>query len=272
MLTLKNYLSLIFIILLSNISFAAESIIEVIPIYNRPASEIQPLISPMLENTDRVIADGSNLIVRTTPDRLEDIKNFINNLDKRLNNLIITVIQSRHTTAEELNAAARVNLKIPLDDLSKSTGRINSHYDQTQNQNTTESTQTIRTVEGNAAYIKTGNVYPVQNIQIYNSGYGYPAVSTSTEFIDATTGFAVTPRLAGQQAILDVTPWSDKANAGGRLETQSAQSTLRINLGEWIELGAIDEASQQSTNGNFANNRQINQNRLRILVKVNKAD
>jgi hypothetical protein len=57
-------------ILLNNLLFATESIIEVIPLYNRPATEIQPLLTPMLDSTDRVIADGSNLIVRTTPDRL----------------------------------------------------------------------------------------------------------------------------------------------------------------------------------------------------------
>jgi type II secretory pathway component GspD/PulD (secretin) len=268
----SKFLSLVLIILLSNISFAAETIIEVIPVYNRPASEIQPLINPMLENTDRVIADGSNLIVRTTPDRLNAIKKFINNLDTRPNNLIITIIQSRNTSAEELNAAARLNLNIPIDDLSKSGGKITGHYGQTQDQSANESTQTIRTLEGNTAYIKAGDSYPIQNVQIYNSGYGNPTVSSSTEFIDATTGFAVTPRLAGQQAILDVSPWSDKANARGQLETQSAQSTLKVNLGEWVELGRIDETSQNSTNGNYANNRQSSENRLRILVKVDKAD
>ena len=72
----KKLLSLIFIFLLSNVSFAVETLIEVIPLYNRPASEIQPLISPMLESTDRVIAGGSNLIVKTTHDRLEEIKTF----------------------------------------------------------------------------------------------------------------------------------------------------------------------------------------------------
>jgi len=97
----RKLLLLIFIALLNNISFAAETVIEVIPLYNRPASEIQPLISPMLEDTDRVIADGSNLIVRTTPDRLNEIKKFINNLDTRPNNLTITVIQSKHTTADD---------------------------------------------------------------------------------------------------------------------------------------------------------------------------
>ena len=268
----SHFLSIIFIILLSKTAFADQTLIEVIPLYNRPASEVQPLISPMLEKTDRVIADGANLIVRTTPDRLEDIKKFINNLDTRPNTLLITVIQSRHTSAAELNAAARVNLNIPLDNLSKSRGGITGHYEQTQNQNAAESTQTIRTVEGNTAFIKAGSAYPVQNIQIYNSGYGYPAVSTSTEFIDATTGFAVTPRLAGQQAILDVSPWSDRATAGGRLETQSAQSTIRINLGEWVELGGIDETSQHSITAHLANNRQTNEYKLRILVKVDKAD
>ena len=264
-------LSLIFIILLNNISFAVETIIEIIPINNRPASEIQPLINPMLENTDRVIADGYNLIVKTTPDRLNAIKNFINTLDTRLHNLVITVIQSRQTSAEQLNAAARVNLNAPIDDLSKSSG-ITGYSGQYQNQNTNENIQTIRTLEGNTAYIKVGNAYPIQNVQIYNSGYGYPAVSTSTQLIDATTGFAVTPRLAGQQAILDVSPWSDKANAQGQLETQSAQSTLKFNLGEWVELGGIDESSQNSAIGNLANDRQTSEKRLRILVKVDKAD
>jgi len=281
----RKLLSLIFITLLNNISFAAETIIEVITLYNRPASEIQPLISLMLEDTDRVMADGSNLIVKTTPERLNEIKKFINNLDTRLNNLIITVIQSRHTTAEELNAAARVNLNIPIDDLSKSSGRITGHYDRAKIQNANESTQTIRTLEGNSAYITVGKTYPIQNVQIYNSGYGYgygygyPAVSTSTEFIDATTGFAVTPRLTEQhpisgeqQVILDVSPWSDNVNVQGQIESQNVQSTIKINLGQWVELGGIDEESHSSANGNLATIRQTNQNRAHILVKVDKAE
>ena len=275
----RKLLSLIFITLLNNISFAAETIIEVITLYNRPASEIQPLISPMLEDTDRVMADGSNLIVKTTPERLNEIKKFINNLDTRLNNLIITVIQSRHTTAEELNAAARVNLNIPIDDLSKSSGRITGHYDRAKIQNANESTQTIRTLEGNSAYITVGKTYPIQNVQIYNSGYGYPAVSTSTEFIDATTGFAVTPRLTEQhpisgeqQVILDVSPWSDNVNVQGQIESQNVQSTIKINLGQWVELGGIDEDSHSSANGNLATIRQTNQKRAHILVKVDKAE
>jgi hypothetical protein len=277
----RKLLSLIFITLLNNISFADETVIEVIPIFNRPASEIQALLGPMLENTDRVIADGSNLLVKTRPERLGEIIMFIDKLDTPLNNLIITVIQSRHATAEELNAAARANLNLQRNRRLKSSGRISGHYYQTDDQSSNESTQTIRTMEGNTAHITVGKTYPIQNYQIYNFGYGYgyPAVSTSTEFIDATTGFAVTPRLveqnpglAEQQVILDVSPWSDNFNRQGQLETRNAQSTIKVNLGEWVELGASDENSHSSINGNLATVRQTNQNKVHILVKVDKAN
>lgn len=252
---------LIFITLLHNISLAAETAIEVIPLFNRPASEIQALLSPLLEESDRVIADGSNLLVKTRPERLAEIIMFIDKLDTPLNNLIITVVQSRHATAEELNVAAGV----------KSTGTISGHFYQTQDPSSNESTQTIRTMEGKPAHISVGKTYPIQNLQVYNYGYGYPAVSSSTEFIDATTGFAVTPRLVEQQVILDVSPWSDNYNAQGQVETRNAQSTIKVNLGEWVELGGSDQNSHSSSNGTLATIRQTNQNKVRILVKVDKA-
>jgi len=268
----KTLLSLLFIIMFSTISSAEETILEVISLSNRPASEIQPLLSPLLESTDQVIADGSNLIVRTTPERLAEIKTIISKLDAPQSNLIITVIQSSQTTADELNAVARVQLNIPVDDLSKSGGRISGHVYQTQDKYDNENIQTIRTMEGNTAYIKAGSTYPTQNVQIYNSGYSYPSVSTSTEFIEATTGFAVTPRLAGQQVILDVSPWSDKMNKRGQIQTQDAQSTIRMNLGEWVDLGRIGEVSNSSTTGTLSTTRQSSRNQLHILVKVDQVD
>lgn len=261
---------LIFMLLFSKFVFAESSIIEVIPLANRPASEIQPLLEPLLDYPDHAIANGSNLIIKTTPERLTEIKALISELDTRLNNLVITVIQSRHLTAEELNAAARIRINASIDDLSGARARVQGRYAQTQDQYANESTQTIRTLEGNTAYIQAGNAYPVESVQIYDSGYG-PSISTTTHFIDTTTGIAVTPRLAGEQAILDVSPWSDKLNVRGRFETRGAQTTIRARLGEWVELGGINEESQ-SGSGILSRTRQAGQNRLRILVKVDRAD
>ncbi len=262
---LKKLLALIFISLLGNSVFAADTIIEVIPLSHRPAFEILPLLAPLLGNTAQLIDNGSNLLVKTTADKLAEIKTIVRQLDVRQSNLIITVRQSKQTTADELNAAARVRLNIPADDLSRSDGRIAGHFYQTQENNADQNTQTIRTMEGVAAHIKAGNVYPSQ----YSSSYGY---STATEFTEATTGFSVVPRLAGQQVILSISPWSDKLNNRGQIETQNAQSTLRINLGEWVELGGAGENSNNSSSGTFVDTRQVGESRIHILVKVDRLD
>ncbi|MDO9047388.1 MAG: hypothetical protein Q7U66_06570 [Methylobacter sp.] len=262
---MKKLLALIFITLLGSSAFAAKTIIEVIPLTNRPASEILPLLAPLLGNTAQLIDNGSNLLVKTTPDRLAEIKAIVNQLDVRQSNLVITVMQSRRTTADELNAAARVQLNVPVDNPSRSGGRIIGHLYQTQAKDADESTQTIRTMEGVPAHIKAGSVYPRQ----YSATYGY---ATATELTEATAGFAVIPRLAGNQVILGVSPWSDRINGRGQIETQNAQSTLRINLGEWVELGGVGETGNSSTSGALVNTRQIDKSQMHILIKVDRVD
>lgn len=269
----KLFVLVIFKLLLSGCAYAADdAVIEVIPLLNRPASEVQPLLEPLLDIDDRVTADGSNLLVRTTPERLAEILSIIDSLDTRQGNLIITVLQSRQATADELNAQIRAQLGIAGNDLSKSTGKITAYYRRTQDGSAHDNLQTIRTLDGKPAFIKTGTTYPVQNYQTNNSGYGYSGISTSTQFIDAITGFSVTPRLLGQQVMLDVSPWSDNAVAQGRIQTQEAQSTLTVNLGEWIEIGGADESMQSIGNRVLAHNWQTNFNKLHILIKVDRAE
>jgi type II secretory pathway component GspD/PulD (secretin) len=241
---------------------------EVITVYNRPASELRPLLLPLLENTDQIVANGDSLIVKTEQERLETITNLIRKLDNPLNNLLITVIQSRDATAEQLNAGVGFDVNVPLNNPGNTSGRVEGYYNQFQGRNNNQNAQTIRTLEGVPAHIKAGNVVPITNYQVYQDGYGYPYQSRSTQLIEATTGFEVTPRLIGQQVELDVAPWSDRFNRNGQIETQSANTTIRANLGEWVDLGGIEESGQSSGNSNFNYNQQSRQNNLHILVKV----
>lgn len=250
----------------------AESIVEVISVYNRPASEIEPLLSPLLEDTDHIVANGDTLIVKTTPERLQTITNLARKLDNPLTNLQISVIQSRDTTAEQLNAGVGFDINIPQQHPGDFRGRAGGYYNQDQDRYNTQNTQTIRTTDGATAHIKAGNVIPITNYQIYNNGYGYPNETRSTQLVEATTGFAVTPRLVGQQVMLDVSPWSDQYRGQGQLQTQSAETSIRVNLGEWVDLGGVDESGQSSGTGIFSHNRQSTQNNLHILVKVDKVN
>jgi len=262
--TLKRLLALIFISLLNSSAFAEDTIIEVIPLTNRPAFEILPLLAPLLGNSAQLVDNGSNLLVKTTPDRLAEIQSIVKQLDVRQSNLVITVMQSRQTTAEELNAAAGVQLNARGDAPLRVGGRMIGHLYQTRDKYADENTQTVRTMEGVPAHIKAGNIYPRQ----FSSSYGY---ATATDLTEATTGFAVMPRLAGDQVILSVSPWSDKMNGRGQIETQNAESTIRINLGEWVELGGVGE-NTSNTNNARVNTRQVGESRMHILVKVDRVD
>ncbi|MGZ6418522.1 MAG: hypothetical protein ACXWPX_08420 [Pseudobdellovibrio sp.] len=262
---MKKLSALIVIALLGSRLFAEEAVLEVIPLANRPAFEIVPLLAPLLGNTAQLVDNGSSLLVKTAPDRLAEIKAIVSKLDVRQSNLVITVIQSNQSTADELNAAAKVQLNGSTDYSLRSGGRIIGHLYQTQDKNADKNIQTVRTMEGVPAHIKTGNIYPGQ----YSSSYGY---ATAAEPVEATTGFEVIPRLVGQQVVLSVSPWSDKMNGRGQLEVRNAQSILRVNLGEWVELGGAGESSSNSSNSAFINTRQTDGRQMHILVKVDRVN
>lgn len=249
---------------------AAQSIIEVIPLFNRPATEVQPLIAPMLEPTDHLVGKDFSIIVKTTPARLAEIKELIKKLDIALTNLSIRVIQSKDKTADQLNAGIDVGVNIPINRPSDFRGGINAYYQQNQQAMRSNNEQVLRTIEGKPAYIKLGGNYPVQYTNVYDYGYGQRAISNTTQYIEATTGFEVLPRLNGDRVTLDISPWSDQMQNNGTIDTQSAQTTLTAKLGQWVEIGTINEQSQSAGNGILSTEQGSGQSVVHILVQVEK--
>jgi hypothetical protein len=258
---------------LFSISSANATVMEVIPLHNRPASELIPLISPLLERSEHIIDNGSNLIIKASPVRLEEIKLLITKLDKGLKNLSITVLQSKSKTAEDLNAS--INIK-EFDHPSNLSGRTRGRYASTEELDSNDSTQVVRTLEGRPAYIKIGGIYPVNSYSVSGWGRGGRRrrrdtdISSDTEFIEATKGFAVTARLTGHQVTIGVNPWSDRMNKQGIIETQSASTILQARLGEWVEIGNVSESIQTTRDGHISHRYSTKTTKIRILIKVEK--
>lgn len=264
-----NKVMVLWLFLFSMACVAAQTVIEVIPLFNRPAAELQPLIAPLLEPSDSVVGNGFSLIVKTNPARLAEIKSLIKKLDTAPVNLSIKVIQSKDQTAEQLNAAANINVKIPINHPAEVKGGISGYVQQQQRSSHTE--QSLKTLEGKPAYIKVGSHHPIRYSAVYDSGYGRRTVASNTQYIEATTGFAVLPRLNGDEVTLEISPWSEQMQQGGVIETQSAQTTLKTKLGQWLEIGTINEVSQATGSGLFNVEQGSGENLIRILVQVEKA-
>ena len=253
------------LILIAQLAWAMETVVEVIPVQNRPASEIQPILLPLLDPSDQVVVNGQNLIVKTLPERVAYLKNLVRQLDNPVNNLVITVIQSRDITAAELNGGIQGSVRFPANGPAVR-GQARGYFNQYEGRSNIQNTQTIRTMEGVPAHIKVGNAYPV----VTETYPGYP-VPGQTSFVEATTGFAVTPRLAGDQAVIDVAPWSNRLNENGQFEVQNTETTIRAHLGEWVEIGSVDESGQGQGSGVTSFNNSSAQSRTKILLKIEKA-
>lgn len=252
---------------------AADSVMDVIALKYRPASEIQALIAPLLEPTDRVIANGLTLILKTTPQRLAEIKQLIAKLDTGLTNLLITVVQGQNISVDDFNASAKLHADFSLNRPSLSNINIKGHYYQTKNKNTIDNTQTLRTIEGRAAYIRVGKVHPVEHIQLQSQGFGYPLVASHTDYIEATTGFEVVPRLTANGVLLTISPWAEHLNnSTDQITTQGAQTTIRVRLGTWVEIGGNTESSRHNRDGISRKVRRTQTGDTHILIKVDRAD
>lgn len=267
-----KYLWLLLQLLLYSAFAASENSLEIITLNNRPAEEVQPLLTPLLDPEDRVIADGANLIIRAAPERLEQIRNLVAQLDTNLHNLLITVQQGHDLNADALNASANLAVEIPLHHPSAAKGVISGQFNEGRSQASSNNTQTLRTLEGETAHIQAGQAVPIPSITVYDSGYGYPAAAESTALIEATTGFAVTPRLNGDHVLLAVSPWSDRLQHNGAISTQSATTNLRARLGEWVEIGSIQDSSHYQQRGALSRIRENSSSDLHILVKVEIID
>lgn len=255
---------LIGLLLLAGPALANDTVLEVIPLFHRPAVEVQSLLAPLLAPEDRVIDNGSSLIVKTHPAKLAEIRSIIQKLDTRLNNLVISVLQTSNKTAAELNAEIAVSASPNSIDMRGMLGNTDDLKNRQHHQK-------LRTLEGQPAHIKVGEVRPVQNYSVYDSGFG-SSVNTNTQMMEASSGFAVTPRLSGTQVMLDVEPWSDQFQQNGSIQTQSARTTLRANLGEWVEIAGNTDTEQSETRGFNSFNQSTSKHILRILIKVDQVD
>ncbi|MGR8931594.1 MAG: type II and III secretion system protein [Gammaproteobacteria bacterium] len=238
--------------------------IEIIGLQNRPAAEVQTLLQPLLETGEGISSDGFNLIVKASPDRLETIRSLVETLDAPLHNLMISVLQNSQKSADQLNAEAAIVA-------SPDTIRMHGMVGDTRDLQSQRSVQQLRTLEGQAAHIQVGQLRPIQNLSSYS--YGYPGISVNTQMQAASTGFAVIPRLRGDnEVVVDIAPWSDRFLANAAIASQSIQTSIRTHLGEWIEIGGSGIQGQKNTQGFNGLNYTTRDHESRILIKVDKID
>jgi len=267
---------------------AAQLKVEVIPLQHRTVDQVIPIIRPLVVEGGAVTGMNNQLIVKTTPDNLAQIKQVLSNLDTPMRRLMITVRQDvdgnmvrDRATVEGGYNTGNITLgtigpgrREPGAEISAGDDQGNIvrwrgiSTDTTRNEN---NDFRVQTVEGEPAYIKTGLSVPVPNQNAYVTRGGV-VVQDSVEYRDVTSGFYVIPRLSGHNVTLQVTPSLSRTHPqqGGAYEVQNIETTVQGRLGEWLSVGGVNQSVDQEGASVLANTRRRSGETRTVLIKVDE--
>ena len=251
--------------------------IEVIPLNHGTTDQIIPVIRPLLAPGGTVSGMNDQLVVKTTPANLAEIKQVLQSIDRPLRNLMITVQQGGDMSTAVRGGGVSGNYQNNDVRLSGGGGSgmegnvIRFNYDNRQANTNSNNTYSVRTLEGEPAFIRTGVSVPVPNNNTVITRNGV-VVQNSTDYRDADSGFYVLPRINGDRVTLMVAPRQSSVNPGvvPTFNVQNVSTTVSGRLGEWIAIGGLDSSESRSGSSlSGANRREVNDQRS-VLIKVDE--
>jgi type II secretory pathway component GspD/PulD (secretin) len=199
--------------------------IEIIELQHRSANELLPHIQPLLGPRDALTGTGYRLIVRTSPGRLNRIREVVAQLDQPIRELRLSVRVSDDTRQDErrLDPAGEID----------SQGRVVRRYTTTRR----DSEQWVRVQDGQQAHIREGDIIPMAGVVALRPD---GTVVGGVDYQSLDRGFVVTPQLMPDGRvrlhIVQIAEWESPAG-GGRVATRALETVVTVQPGEWVDLG-----------------------------------
>jgi len=237
----------IFLLLAWAVAFAQGSL-EVIELRHTTAERVLPALRPLLEPGGVLTGQRSQLIVRTSPRNLEELRRALAALDAPTRQLMISVRFDSTDAAADANVEAGARI-------SNRGSRVDARIADSRSSATERVDQRLQVLEGGRAFIAEGTSRPLQ-------------MRDGVLIQDISTGFEVVPRVAGNEVTLEVAPRRQSPGTAGSVRTLGSASTVRARLGEWVALAGIDEASMREDRGLASRSRRGGESSRRIWVKV----
>ena len=154
-----------------------QTVLEVIPLKHRTAEEVIPVLTPMLAREGSLSGLRGQLIIRTTPANLEELRRILLAVDVAPRRLLITVAQdvsaegSRRGADVALRTDDHLRLTIPGAAGAPKDG-VEVRILDARNTDNLRVMQTVQVMDGSSAYIQTGQSAPVPQQRVDSLGSG----------------------------------------------------------------------------------------------------
>ena len=218
----------------------AQGTLEVILLRHRTADQVIPVLRPLLEPGGVLSGQYSQLIVRTNPGNLAQIRAVLDSIDQPARRLTISV--RFDATQDSARSGVQTDARI-----SNRGSSANVRIEDSRSSRGGQVDQRIQVLEGGQAYISTGE---------------------SRNYAQAGTGITVLPRVSGNSVTLEVGAQQEAFTRGGAIQGERAVSTVSGQLGEWIDLGGASSTSSRSDSGILSSRERSTSGNRGIWVKI----
>jgi hypothetical protein len=262
---------------------ADQGAVEVIQLKYHSAEQELPLVQPFVGEDGAVTGLRNQLIVRTTPARMEQIKALVARIDVPVRRLMVTVRYGGQMEEEagqaELSGSIGVGshgrVTVPPTGtrgaaevgMGQGTDRLRARITSTRTLSDGKDTQQIQVLEGNEAFIRTGKSVPIYDRTVVRGAQGL-AIVDSTSYRDVGSGFYVKPVVSGDNVTLWISPQREQVSGTGEIKTQQAQTVVSGRLGEWITVGGVAEERAGSREAQLYSSSDASIDRQSIQIRV----
>lgn len=261
---------------------SAQMVLEVIPLKYRTAEELIPILQPMLARDGSISGLRGQLVVRTTPANLDELRRVLSTVDVAPRRLLITVAQDaasdRSRRGAEVSGGLRTDdqlrLSIPGTGVAPRDGIQARVFDNRSTENL-RVLQSVQVVDGRSAYVQAGQSAPVPERRVTRSvvnGRVVEQVVDTTDYRTAETGFYVTPRVSGDRVTLEISSQREAlvARQPGTVNVQRAVTTVSGRLGEWLEVAATSQERSVERDVLFGGSTSARTESRSVLLKVDE--
>jgi len=222
---------------------AGQAALEIIPLRHRTADQVLPALRPLLEPGATLTGQGTQLIVRTSPGNLDELRRALDEIDRPLRRLQVSVrfddagdaaSRSVETSGRISNRGSSIEVQAQ-DNRSASSGRID---------------QRIQVLEGGRAFIATGRSTPIYDGSVTR---------------ETASGFEAIPRLAGDKVLVEI---AQRRDTPGR--QQALSTTVSGRLGEWLDIGGALEGTARDDSAFLSARTRRSTQSGRVWLKVDE--
>lgn len=201
--------------------------------------DVLPSVQALVGDSGTVSVMQNHLIVRTTPQRMEEVAEVVARMDTPPVNHKISI--SFADTTKTQGRGVDVDFSTGNDHVNIKTSRhadsgVQIDLSQREKRIQLQAEQFLTVLDGYAAFIKVGQSIPFTQDWLVISQQ-YVSAQRLVSFREVTTGFSVKPRAIGDQVELEITPRIVSLGQGGVVDFQTLTTVLRVRKGEWLDIG-----------------------------------